>query len=359
MAKRKSPSELAAELAASTAAARDYHAEARKLLKKGAVSVPELAKALGLPESLAQALVNDIAHGGHNVVTAGERYTITSNMPSAKIYGPHMTLDTDADGWIAFGACGDTHLASRYERLDVLEELYDEYARAGLHHVFHTGNWIDGEHPRNAPSHELLAHGVTGQCEYLAAHYPRRDGITTYAVAGDDHEGWFAQREGLDIGKTAEDTMRRAGREDWVNMGYQAAHVELRNAKTGKSCVMLVEHPGGGSSYADSYSIQKIIESLDGGEKPAIALFGHYHKLMMGEYRGCWYFQTGCTKDRDSFARKKKLRYTRGGWIIRVHLDKSGAIDAIEPRAFRWFNKGYQQDAIGLNPKKAKVGRTP
>lgn len=352
----KDPKKLAQEDAAHHH--RDYHTEVRALLKKGGVTIAEVAKATGLPESLAKAVITDIQHGGHNVQMVGERITITNVMPAAKIDGAHMTLDADDDGWIAFGACGDTHLASRYERLDVLEGLYDEFARAGVHHVLHTGNWIDGEHPRNAPSHELLAHGLTGQCEYLADHYPRRDGITTYAVAGDDHEGWFQQREGIDVGRYAEAVMRDYGRADWKNLGYQAAHVLLKN-KAGKSCVMLVEHPGGGSSYADSYSIQKIIESLDGGEKPAIALFGHYHKLMMGEYRGCWYFQTGCTKDRDSFARKKKLRYTRGGWVIRVHLDKHGAIDAIEPRAFRWFNTGYTQGANELKPRKPKVSRTP
>lgn len=354
----KDPKELAKADAAAHEANRDYHDEIRKLLKKS-VTIAEISKATGLSESLAKAVVTDIQHGGHNVQTVGERLTITPVMPSAKIDGAHLTLETDADGWIEFGAMGDTHLCSKYQRLDVLNELYDLYAQAGLKHVFHCGNWIDGESPRAAPAHEELAHGIEGQCEYLAEHYPRRDGITTYAVAGDDHEGWYQQREGVDIGRYAERVMREFGRKDWVNLGYQAAHVLLKNKKTGKACVMLVEHPGGGSSYADSYSIQKIIESLDGGEKPAIGLFGHYHKLMMGEYRGCWYFQTGCTKDRDSFARKKKLRYTRGGWIIRVHLDKNGAIDQIEPRAFRWFNKGYTQGQNGLKPTKPRVARTP
>lgn len=357
MAKKSKTDQVLAD-AAAHAASRDYHKEAKALLRKGTVTVTEIAKALDLPESLAKALVTDIQHGGHNVVASGERITITNEMPPAHINGAHTTLVSDEEGWITFGACGDTHLGSKYERLDVLNDLYDKFAEAGVEHVFHTGNWIDGEHPKAAPAHELVAHGMEGQLEYLASNYPMRPGITTYAVAGDDHEGWYQQREGVDIGRSAASVMKEFGRTDWVNMGYQAAHVMLKHGGTGAKNIMLVEHPGGGSSYADSYTVQKIVEALDGGEKPAVALIGHYHKLMAGNYRGVWYVQTGCTKDRDSFARKKRLRYVKGGAVVRLQLNGRGAVTRFAPELFQYFNIGYYQHLHGLKPTKAKVQTT-
>lgn len=355
----KSPKDLAAEALANIAAERDYHTEARKLLKRGAVSVPDLAKALNLPESLARALITDITHAGANVQSAGELWSISKNMPPATIAGDFLELTTDKNGWLTFGACGDTHLCSKYERLDILNDMYDAYAAEGVKHVFHTGNWVDGEDPQKAPPHELLAHGMTPQLQYLAKNYPQRKGITTYAVAGDDHEGWWQQREGIDIGRTAEMEMEKAGRKDWVNLGYQAAHVKITHGRTGESCVLLVEHPGGGSSYADSYTAQKLVEALDGGEKPALALWGHYHKLLAGIYRSVCWVQTGCTKDRDSFGRKKKLRYVKGGAMVRIQLDDKAAIKRFQPELLQYFNKGYYNDLHGLDPQHPKAERTP
>lgn len=244
------------------------------------------------------------------------------------------------DGTYVFGALGDNHLGSKYSRLEVLNELYDRYAAEGVDRVFNTGNWIDGEARFNA--HDLLVHGMDPQLRYLAEHYPRRPGIETYAVAGDDHEGWYAQREGIDIGVRAEQTMRQCGRADWHNLGYMESHIRLIHAQSGKESILAVVHPGGGSSYALSYAIQKIIESLEGGEKPAVGLYGHYHKLWAGNIRNVWVAQTGTTEDQTPFMRKKKLEAHVGGMLIELRQDpRTGAVVEFTPRIMRWFNKGF------------------
>jgi hypothetical protein len=120
------------------------------------------------------------------------------------------------------------------------------------------------------------------------------------------------------------------------------AHVRLVKANTGKSSVLAVVHPGGGSAYALSYSVQKIIESLDGGEKPAVALYGHYHKLWAGNIRNVWCLQTGCTEDQTPFMRKKKLEAHVGGAIVALEQDpETGAIIGFTPQLIRYFNRGY------------------
>jgi hypothetical protein len=139
--------------------------------------------------------------------------------------------------------------------------------------------------------------------------------------------------------------MRRAGRTDWVDLGYMEAHVKLTNYNTGKSSLMSVVHPGGGSAYALSYSIQKIIESLEGGEKPAVGLYGHYHKLWSGNIRNVWVVQTGTTEDQTPFMRKKRLEAHVGGTLIGLEQDpRTGAITSMTPKLIRYFNKGYYND---------------
>lgn len=269
-------------------------------------------------------------------------------LPPAQIQQPAWARGDDLpvytsrdDNTYVFGALGDTHLGSKYERLDALNDFYDRLEACGADRAFHTGNWIDGYLER-INAHDVHVPHMEGQLRYLAQAYPKRDGLITYAVAGDDHEGWWSRSHGIDIGKRAEQTMREHGRTDWVDLGYMEAHVRLVNRNTGKDTILAVAHPGGGSAYADSYSVQKIIESLDGGEKPAVGLYGHYHKLMFGEYRGVWWVQTGCFQDQTPFARGKKLRFAVGGAIVRLEQDpETGAILSCSVALVRYFVKGY------------------
>ena len=164
----------------------------------------------------------------------------------------------------------------------------------------------------------------------------------TYAVAGDDHEGWYGQREGVDIGKRAEQTFLENGRNDWRHIGFMEAFVSLVHAKSKASSQLLVQHPGGGSAYALSYTTQKIVESLDGGEKPAVLLCGHYHKLWFGNIRNVWCVQTGCQQDQTPFMRKKRISAHVGGCLVRLTQDpRTGAIVRCRVEIMRYFNKGY------------------
>lgn len=312
----------------------------REVLKAGPKSLDELANHFSITRGRALDLCDELGHEGVNIGHADGRVSIQTTQAPSFVHGPAIKYESRDDNTFVFGATGDSHLGSKYERLDVLNDLYDRFAARGVDRVFHTGNWIDGFRAR-LNDQDVHVANIEGQLEYLAENYPQRKGITTYAVTGDDHEGWWAQ-DGVDIGKRAVHTMQDHGRKDWVDLGYMEAHVELVNKNTGKSSILAVVHPGGGSAYADSYSVQKIIESLDGGEKPAVALYGHYHKLMFGEYRNVWWIQTGCTQDQTPFARKKKLRYSVGGAIAVLEQDpETGAIIGCEVKLMRYFVKGY------------------
>ena len=293
----------------------------------GTVNSTTLARELNEPRSSVQ----------HYLREDGPPAPYTPPAPGY-LSGRAITITSKPDNTFVFGAFGDLHAASKYTRWDVREDLIRRAEKAKAQAILDTGNWIDGEARFNR--YDLVAVGLGAQCQMLADRHPKTK-IPIYAVAGDDHEGWYAQREGVDIGRYAQNVMRDAGH-DWTDLGYMEAHIKLVNFNSRKSCVVAVVHPGGGSAYATSYRPQKIIESYEGGEKPAVAFYGHYHKIEAGNVRNVWYAQTGCAQDQTPFMRKKSLEAHVGGVIATLEQDpRTGAIVGFEPRMIRYFNRSY------------------
>lgn len=301
-------------------------------------SLVELAEATKTTVGQVLDGMDELKRKGANIHRHGDMFEIPTNTQQSFVSGPTYELESLPDNTYIFGATGDLHAASKYTRWDVREDLYNKYVAAGAQCVFDTGNWIDGE--CNFNRYDIEAHGLDGQCRVLANMHPKK-GIRTLAVWGDDHEGWYSSRDGVDAGRYCEGIMQEAGH-DWVNLGFMEAHVTLKNANTGATAVMAVVHPGGGSAYALSYSIQKIVESYEGGEKPDVGLYGHYHKLWAGIIRNVWVAQTGCAQDQTPFMRKKRLEAHVGGTLIKLEQDPdTGAITSMTPQIIRYFNKGF------------------
>lgn len=256
----------------------------------------------------------------------------------ANASGAKWELISRKDNTFCFGAMGDLHAGSKYTRWEVREDLMKRAENMGAQCIFDTGNWIDGEKPFNR--YDLEAVGLDAQVKLLASRYPRV-GLPTFAVTGDDHEGWYIKSEGIDVGRYCESIMRDEGHE-WTNLGYMEADIVLRNANSGAVSILRVVHPGGGTGYALSYRPQKIIESYEGGEKPSVVLFGHYHKLDCNNIRNVWSVQTGCAQDQTPFMRKKSLEAHVGGAIIEMEQDpKTGAVIGFRPDLRRYFNRAY------------------
>jgi hypothetical protein len=266
-------------------------------------------------------------------------------MPIAFTQGDLPTYVSRPDNTFVFGLTSDNHLGSKYERLDVLNDIYDKFERWQVDRVFNCGNWIDG-YKVGLNEHDVHIHHMEGQLRYLVREYPQRAGIKTYAVTGEDHEGWWARGHGIDIGKRAEQDMRDAGRDDWVNLGFMEAHVRFVNYNTGKEAIGAFVHPGGGTAYALSYSVQKIIEALEGGEKPAFAAYGHYHKMWVGNIRNVWVCQVPCTQDQTVFTRNKiKQEVHVGALGIQLEQDpETGALLGCLPRMQRYFVRSWNNN---------------
>lgn len=328
------------------------HAE----LKRGNRTIDSLSASTKVDAAAILEAVDELRKRGFLVRREGAVFALDKAPQASYLHRKEIVLRAREDGTFLFGVAGDKHVGSKYHREDVLNDLYARFADAGVDAVFDTGNWIDGEARFN--THDLVAHGLDNQCRLLAKDHPRIPGVTTYAVWGDDHEGWYAGREGIDVGAYCAGIMHEYGH-DWEDLGFMEAHVVLETHDGKHRAKMAVVHPGGGSAYATSYSVQKIVESYEGGEKPAVGLYGHYHKHDALNVRNVWTLQTACCEDQTPFMRKKRLEAHVGGTILGLEQDQAtGAIVGFAPKMIRYFNRGFNSGRWSRHGEIQRVERT-
>lgn len=311
----------------------------QKALKGGRCSLETLSEKIDRSIATVKAAISAMHSKGFNVELEADHATLSGDVkPGAAqplIIHPQGNYK---NGFRTFGVCGDNHLGSKHERLDVLHTLYDLYANEGVTDVFNTGNWIEGEARFN--KYDINVYGMDRQLDYFIENYPKRPGITTHFVAGDDHEGWYQQREQVEIGRYCELRARGAGRTDLEYLGYMEADIQLSGPEGG-SAWMKVMHPGGGSAYALSYAAQKLVESFQGGEKPQVLLYGHYHKFDYNYAREVHCVGTGCTVDQSLFMRKNKIQAHVGGCLIRINQGPDGIINRFQVEWVPFYDRKF------------------
>lgn len=262
----------------------------------------------------------------------------------------HLPLKVVDDGsWIRYGLVGDTHLCCKQERLAELHNFYDLMEKEGITTVFHAGNIVDGYIPKiNGDS--VFATSIDGQCQYVLDNYPKRKGMTTYYITGDDHEGWW-QKEGFNFGGYLQFLAHDQGRKDLQYIGHVEADVEIRSG-TGAPTIIKIQHPGGGSAYARSYTGQKQVEAFEGGEKPSILVQGHYHVSNYMNDRNIHVVSLPGWQDQTIFARKKRLRMEIGGGICAFKRNANdGSITRFQIEFVRYFTRGYYKPYLTSDVK--------
>lgn len=319
--------------------------------------------------------VNELEGAIQELKDEGKEIRIKSGFVERKMVPPagqHVTLfnRVTKGGWVKFGVLGDTHLGNKHSRVDVLNTAYDHYESEGIEVVYHIGNMIDGFHP-NINAFELLPEAGPSferQVAFARDVYPKKKGITTNFLTGECHEGWWIKKTGWNIGRTMEDRFRCPlncwtpgqpvptcehaqpgwcpvhGRDDMVYIGHLEVDVELRtpDLKRGvRGPMARMVHPGGGSSYAVSYKTQKMVEVLQGGEKPNIIFVGHYHKYNVGYPREVYAVQIGCVEDQTNFMRKHNLAAHVGYLIAEVFIGRDGVPEQYRHQWVPFYDRGF------------------
>ena len=283
-----------------------------KCLKSGS-NLTTLSEKLKLSERIVKAYIEELTEDGFNINEVDGTY-ILMKVPEQK--ANKVTRDWQGNKVIRFGVVSDTHMGSKYTQMTFLRHLYDVFEAEGLDTVYHAGDISEGNYT-NRPGHiyEVCAHGFDQQKDYIIKKYPHKDSIKTYYICG-NHDKTHMMNGGADIGKAIE-----REREDMIFLGWDNAQIELT-----PNCILELNHPGDGASYAISYSLQKYMDSITGGDKPSILVNGHHHKAMSIFYRNIHAMEAGSTQAQTPFMRGKKLAAHVGAYIITVHVDDEGTV---------------------------------
>lgn len=228
-----------------------------------------------------------------------------------------------------FGVVSDTHIGSIHEKTAELGAAYRYFHKEGIKDVFHCGDVAEGEGVYRGQEYERYMTGADTLVKHIVETYPAINGMKTYFITG-SHDLSYYKTAGYDIGIRISEH-----RPDMIYLGQDTADLKIT-----KNFTIRLVHPGGGTSYALSYQVQKYIESLSGGQKPTIILFGHYHKAeYLPCYRNIFAFQSGCFQGQTTFMRRKRLPSHLGFWTIEAMVNKKRLVSRVKAEFVAFYEK--------------------
>lgn len=226
-----------------------------------------------------------------------------------------------------FLVVSDNHWCTKHQQKSFVNYIYEEAVRRGIKTVYHVGDIVDGYY-KNRPEHifELFAIGGDEQKDYVVENWPKHEGIKTYLILG-NHDETHIKNGGYNIGKAI-----ARERDDFEYLGIGHAKIWLT-----PNCRLDLFHPLDGSSYAVSYSGQKYMDSLSGGDKPNILFVGHHHKALYFPYRNIHYFEVPSMTQQSSWMKRKRIANESGAWFVKVRVDEEGTITSIIPEHIKQY----------------------
>lgn len=212
----------------------------------------------------------------------------------------------------------DTHICSKYDRIDILRYLYDKAEDKGIKHILHSGDFTDGRSNRPEHIYELKEQSYEGQIDYCIDKYPTFSG-KTYVIQG-NHDNWWYKSNGSEIMRPISKQ-----RDDIIYLGADVADLKI-----GKLKIRLF-HGQGGIAYAKSYKIQKYLDTIPIKEKPDILQTGHIHQAFYYKQDKTHCFQTGCLEDQTPYCRGLGLNNDKSCWWVDVYFNSKGNVYKVIP----------------------------
>lgn len=307
--------------------AKDYSGIKKELIEELKKPMPlnTLEHILKISKYEVLGLIKEINDEGlYNIDTNANGYKINKNVVLPKQVYQHsigkLTKKT-------IMVISDSHLGSIYELIPYLDFLYKEAKNRGITDIYHIGDITDG-HYVNRPQqlYALKSIGFDAQVQNVIDNYPREDGVTTYFILG-NHDETHIRNGGANIGIAL-----ARSRDDMKYLGIGSARIMLT-----PNCSMDLLHPLDGSSYALSYSGQKYMDALTGGDKPNILLVGHHHKAMYMFYRNIHYYEVPSTCMQSDWEKRNRINNTAGAWILNLEVDEEGSITSIRNELIPYY----------------------
>lgn len=276
------------------------------LIKKKNPYVQNVAEDLSIEEYQVYGLVELLKRKGYCYEIVDKKIVKMKPIKENEIYKIPNDLEK-----IKLLLISDTHLGSKYDRLDILRYLYSKAEDTGVNYVLHSGDLTEGVSGREEQIYSLKEASYTGQRDYVVENYPRSS-VPTYLIAG-NHDLWWIKRCGADI---CQDIANK--RDDITYLGSDCEDLHIGKLK------IRLYHGKGGSSYAKSYKLQKYLDSVDIEERPHILQTGHIHQAFYMKQGKTHCFQTSCLQDMTPFERSMGFNNDKSCWWVDIDIDNNG-----------------------------------
>lgn len=293
---------------------KEFYNKLKYLINKGR-SVDEIAKDLELERYQVYGMVQEMKQQGmlYDIVD-GIIIKLKQPLIVDDIYRIQHNLER-----LKLLLISDTHLAGKYDRLDVLRYLYDKAEEQGVNTVLHCGDFTDGKSNRPEHVYELRDGCLSyeGQVQYCVDKYPSFSG-KTYIISG-NHDDWWYKSAGSEIVKSISNQ-----RSDLVYLGASASDLQI-----GKLRIHLF-HGKGAQAYAKSYKVQKYLDAMPISKRPHILQMGHIHQAFYYQQDDTHVFQTGCLEDPTPYTRSQGFTDNKSCWWVDVCFDNNGNVHSIK-----------------------------
>ena len=223
---------------------------------------------------------------------------------------PVVNFDGDR---VRIGAITDTHIGSLNFSEQRLYQAFEEFKKEKVDFITHSGDVTEGMSHRAGHVYDLSEIGYDKQKSKAIEIFSQWTDSQIYAIDG-NHDRWFIKSNGSLIVKDIATQL-----DNFNFIGHDEGDISIN----GKAVVKLW-HGEDGNSYALSYRLQKILESLSGGEKPSVIICGHTHKYVKIFERNVYAISAGSIQSQTPWMRGKRIAAHVGFCIIDIYVNKSG-----------------------------------
>lgn len=248
------------------------------------------------------------------VLTPEEMRLVKSSLRSQP---QQKVLDNAFNGdHVKFGYYSDPHVGQKHFIEPLWVQMLRTFKREGVREVYCPGDNLEGMSGRPGHIYELAQVGASAQLEKATELFHQASSDMRFFIIDGNHDQWFKEKNnaGLVAGRELQHRNPNV-----TFLGEWEADVQLH-----KHVTMKLFHSNDGTAYADSYKLQKLIESLEGGKKPNIILSGHYHKQVAIFRRNVFGFECGTLCGQTGWMRGKKIQAHKGFGIIEFWAGPNG-----------------------------------
>jgi predicted phosphodiesterase len=214
---------------------------------------------------------------------------------------------------IRFGAMTDTHIGSLYMPPERIYQAFEIFHKEKVDFITHSGDVTEGMSNRPGHVYELSQIGYDKQKEASVEVFGQWRDTDIFAIDG-NHDRWFLKSNGAKIVKDIANVLP-----NFKFLGHDEGDISLK----GKG-ILKLWHGEDGNSYALSYRLQKILESLTGGEKPNAMICGHTHKYVSIFERFVYCISAGGMQSQTPWMRGKRIAAHVGFCVVDLWVNDKG-----------------------------------